>query len=166
MGYLIALWNFETELTKLTLAQWLEPVSSWQELGLEKMEELGIQIERLTGRRRERVRDSWAFLAWDGKKRCSLSGSPVKREGHLFASWLFLSRRFSHPHLTPDSLLANRRIDFRPTFGICSQGGVMAGEMPSIYIAGLYISVDWGAVSKLTEKWQKTFVFIHYITYK
>lgn len=47
------------------MGQGVGPVTSCQELAIESMEDPGTWIERHTGRSREGLRDTQAFLVWD-----------------------------------------------------------------------------------------------------
>lgn len=83
-GYLITLWNSKTVLIKLTLDQGIEPVTSWQELDIESMQDPGRQMKRHTGKSMKGHRVLRAF--WFGlleKLSCCISGQKERSAGYF-----------------------------------------------------------------------------------
>lgn len=85
-GYLITLENSKTVLIKLTLDQGIEPVTSWQEIAIESMQDPGRQMKRHTGKSMEGHRVSRAFWFGITGETLSLYLWPKRK-----VSWLFFN---------------------------------------------------------------------------
>lgn len=94
----VKLWDC---VNKVNWEQGAEPVSSWQELAIEHLEDLGRWIETHTGSRVDlEIRGSSCFwMVW--KEVILLSLRPNRK----FSCLLLWSGRFSPQYLTPRSLL-------------------------------------------------------------